>query len=53
MKFTDLKIYALNSTSLAVSFTSIDDFLKILLLSVSIGYTFHKWLLMHNQNKND
>ena len=54
MKFTDLKIYALNSTSLAVSFTSIDDYLKIVLLIISIGYTVQRWYLMNKEkNKND
>ena len=52
MDFTDIKIYALNGSSLMLSFTNIDAVLKIVLLSVSIGYTLQKWYLM-NKDKND
>lgn len=51
MNFTDIKIYALNGSSLMISFTNIDVVLKLTLMLVSIGYTFHKWLLMYNKNK--
>lgn len=46
MSFTDIKIYALNGSSLMISFTNIDVALKLTLLIVSIGYTLHKWYLM-------
>jgi len=46
MNFTDIKIYALNGSSLMISFTNIDVVLKLTLLIVSIGYTLHKWYLM-------
>lgn len=52
MNLTDFKIYALNGSSLMISFTNIDAFLKIILLSVSIGYTLQRWYLM-NKNKDD
>jgi hypothetical protein len=51
MTFTDIKIYALNGGSLMLSFTNIDSVLKIILLSVSIGYTLQKWYLMNKENK--
>jgi hypothetical protein len=51
MNFTDIKIYALNGSSLMLSFTNIDSALKLLLLSVSIGYTLQKWYLMNKENK--
>ena len=35
-----------------VSFTSIDEVLKIILLGVSIGYTAQRWYYL-NKNKND
>jgi|TARA_B110001452_G_C15234319_1_gene427425 hypothetical protein len=50
MNLTDFKIYALNGGSLMISFTNVDAVLKILLLSVSIGYTLQRWYLM-NKNK--
>lgn len=52
MSFTDIKIYALNGSSLMLSFTNIDAALKIVLLSVSICYTLQRWYLM-NKEKND
>ena len=52
MSITDLKIYGLNLTTLGISFSDIDLFLKIVLVAVSIGYTVHKWYLMYEKNKN-
>jgi len=51
MSVTDMKLYLMNFTALAVSMVDIDVILKIVLLSVSIGYTVHKWYLMHGKNK--
>jgi hypothetical protein len=42
MTNNDLKIYALNSVAMAVSFSNIEATLKILLLCVSIVYTILK-----------
>ena len=52
MSVTDLKIYCLNLTTLGISFTQIDILLKVILVSISIGYTLHKWFLMYEKNKN-
>lgn len=52
MNFTDIKLYALNSTTLMLSMSNIDDYLKIILLIISIGYTVQRWYLM-NKNKNN
>jgi hypothetical protein len=51
MSINDIKILGINSVVLGVSMTQIDVILKILLLLVSIGYTVHKWYLMHGKNK--
>ena len=48
----DIKLYILNTFSFMVSFTSIDEVLKIILLGVSIGYTAQRWYYL-NKNKND
>jgi hypothetical protein len=40
---TELKIWLINATTLFISITNIDVFLKLLLLMVSIGYTATKW----------
>jgi len=51
MNLSDLKIYTLNASALAISMSQIDIALKVILLSVSIGYTVHKWYLMHGKSK--
>ena len=51
MSMQDMKIYALNTSSLAISFTEINTILKVVLLLVSIGYTVNKWYLMNKKNK--
>ena len=51
MNLTDLKIYSLNFTALALSLTEIEMILKVALLAFTLGYTIHKWYLM-NKNKN-
>ena len=43
MNLTDLKIYGLNLSAFAISFTQVENTLKILLLVVSIGYTIQQW----------
>lgn len=50
MDLQDLKIYALNLFSLAVSFTNIELVLRIILIAISIGYTLAKW---YKISKND
>jgi len=51
MSLSDIKIFALNFSSLAISMTNIDVVLKLSLLVVSIGYTLHKWYLLNKNNK--
>ncbi len=51
MSITDMKLYIMNFTAIAVSMSNIDVILKIILLAVSIGYTLHKWYLMYGKNK--
>jgi hypothetical protein len=52
MNLTDLKIYLLNTSVLALNFTNIELGLKIILTIVAIGYTATKWWLMIKENKN-
>ena len=49
MSLTDFKIYALNGSSLMISFTNIETIFKLTLLGVSIGYTLHKWWIMNKK----
>ena len=48
---TDLKIYGLNGLVMALNFSEIELGLKIILSSVVIGYTVHKWVIMHKKEK--
>ena len=47
----DLKIYGLNLVALVFNFMQVDLVLKIILTSVAIGYTAHKWYIMYLKNK--
>ena len=51
MNIEDLKLTFLNSGALLVSFTDIEDFLKIALLSVSIIYTVLKIIELRKKNE--
>jgi len=44
MSPNELKLYVINGGTLGVTtFTQIEDWLKIILLVVTIGYTIAKW----------
>jgi len=45
MNLEHVKLYAINGGALGVTtFTQIEDWLKIILLVVTIGYTIAKWI---------
>jgi hypothetical protein len=53
---SDIKLYLLNASALALSMTNLEVIFKILLLVISIGYTLNKWVLLRDnkkQNKNE
>ena len=44
MSLQEIKVYAINGSTLGVTtVTQIEDWLKIILLVVTIGYTISKW----------
>lgn len=49
MNVGDAKLYAVNAGTLAMSMTEIETALKIILLVASIGYTAHRWYLLHKE----
>ena len=51
MNIEDLKLTFLNSGALIVSFTDIEDILKIALLSVSIVYTVLKIIELRKKDE--
>jgi len=52
MSINDLKLYTLNSLTMAISFSNVEATLKILLLCVSIVYTIMKTIELI-KNKKD
>jgi hypothetical protein len=48
-----LKIYALNTASMIISFSNIEQTLKIILLTVSIVYTIIQTIKLLNKKEND
>ncbi len=54
MDIQQVKLYAINGSTLGVTtFTNIEMGLKIILLSVTIGYTISKWIdLKNNKHGN-
>ncbi len=50
MNSTDLKVYLMNVSTMAISFSNIEATLKIVLLIASIGYTAQRWYLMNKEN---
>jgi len=44
MSINEIKLYIINGSTLGVTtFTGIEDWLKIILLLITIGYTISKW----------
>ena len=52
MNLDDIRLYTLNASAMAISFTNAERALKILLLEVSIIYTVLKIIEMKNK-KNE
>jgi hypothetical protein len=49
MEGTDLKLFLMNASTLALSFSNLEATLKIVLLLASIGYTAQRWYLMNKE----
>jgi len=52
MSINDLRLYALNTLTMAISFSNIEATLKILLLCISIVYTIMKTIELIKNKKN-
>ena len=52
MSLNDLKLYGLNSFTLAISFSNVEAALKIVLLCASIVYTIMKTIELIKSKKN-
>jgi len=52
MSLQEIKLYAINGSTLGVTtFAQIEDWLKIILLVVTIGYTISKWSKVREEDK--
>ena len=50
MNITDLRLYAMNVGALGVStMNQVEDWLKIILLLITIGYTLSKWIKLKKE----
>jgi len=52
MDHNDLKLFLLNTGAFAVSMTAVEDLLKLVLLIVSILYTFQRSHALWKRNKD-
>lgn len=53
MTFNDLKLYSLNTIVMAISFSNVENTLKIILLLASIVYTIMKTIELIKNKKNE
>jgi|TARA_B110000259_G_scaffold83612_2_gene97610 hypothetical protein len=54
MSINEIKLYLINGSTLGVTtFMGIEDWLKIILLLITIGYTLTKWVSLNNKNDKD
>lgn len=52
MEANDLKLFAINSITLAISFSTLEDTLKLVLLIVSIVYTVQRSYDLYKKRKD-
>lgn len=53
MDTNDIKLFLLNASTLAISFSHIENLLKLILLIVSIIYTMQRSYDMYKKKKED
>ena len=50
MSINEIKLYIINGSTLGVTtFMGIEDWLKIILLLITIGYTISKWATLNKK----
>ena len=53
MNYNEVKLWIINMTVITVTFTQIENILKLILLIISIGYTIDKWIDRRKNKKED
>ena len=52
MNYNEVKLWMINMVVITITFTQIENILKLILLIISIGYTIDKWI-DRRKNKKD
>lgn len=53
MNYNEVKLWVINMTVITITFTQIENILKLTLLIISIGYTIDKWIDKHKNKKDE
>ncbi len=53
MNYNEVKLWIINMTVITITFTQIENILKLILLLVSIGYTIDKWIDKRKNKKDE
>ena len=53
MNYNEVKLWIINMAVITITFTQIENILKLILLIVSIGYTIDKWIDRRKNKKED
>ena len=53
MNYNEVKLWMINMAVITVTFTQIENILKLILLIISIGYTIDKWIDRRKNKKED
>ena len=53
MNYNELKLWMINTAVITITFTQIENTLKLILLLVSIGYTINKWIDKRKNKKDE
>jgi len=53
MNYNEIKLWMINMFVITITFTQIENVLKLLLLFVSIGYSIDKWIKLRKNKKDE
>ena len=53
MNYNEVKLWIINMAVITITFTQIENILKLILLIISIGYTIDKWIDRRKNKKED
>ena len=53
MNYNEVKLWMINVAVITVTFTQIENILKLILLIISIGYTIDRWIDKRKNKKED